>query len=95
MPKPVCVKCHRFFKPKQCGVRIIEGMPMGQATRPGLDHDHLWKDYKLWSCDLYECAGCGTEIFVGFANQPIREHYMPDFAEEKNRLGASFRVNDC
>lgn len=95
MPKPVCVKCHRFFRPHKTGFSLIEGMPKGKWTEPGIENDEDWQDYKLWMADLYKCEGCGTEIVVGFANRPVAEHYQDDFAKTKNWFGTTFRVNDC
>lgn len=32
--KPICLPCHRFFRPKQNGYYFIEGMPRGRHACP-------------------------------------------------------------
>lgn len=94
--KPVCVPCRRFFRPKQNGFWLTEGMPNGKYpghTPPGKDHDELWQPYKLWVGDKWECQGCGAEIVVGVIAGPISEHYMPNFPELNKR--SQLQVNDC
>jgi hypothetical protein len=93
--KPVCVKCHRFFKPKRNGMTIIEGMPRGGKVEPGLSQADSWKPYKLWMVDLWECLGCGTEIFHGSGANPIAYHHEPHFTETMKARSATFQVNDC
>lgn len=93
--KPICVHCHRFFKPKQNGFYFTEGMPEGGA-KPGLEEADHWKPYKIWVGDLYECDGCGTQIIAGFGRGPLAEHYEPDFKRLHTATGAGrFQVNDC
>lgn len=87
MPKPVCVKCRLFFKPKKTGAVMEEGMPNGG--------DGKWGPYKLWVGDLMECRGCGDQIMVGFGRGPIAEHYQPDYAAQVQRFAPLFRVDDC
>lgn len=93
MPKPVCVKCQRFFKPKKIGVNLTENMPKGNSSPPGLIAPEMWKPYKVWSGDLYVCSGCNTEILVGFGSSHLSEHYKEDF-KIFNR-SENFIVNDC
>jgi len=95
--KPVCVKCQRFYRPKQNGTYFIEGMPNGryESSPPGLANPDAWSPYKLWVGDIWECKGCGHELIVGVPPNPIREHYHKDFKEEVARLGAVLQVNDC
>lgn len=95
--KPICKPCQRFFRPKKNGLFFIEGMPKGISPRvqPGNQSPDLWKPYKLWMGDLWECLGCGNEIIVGCGREPIGEHYQPDFEEKVKVLGALYQVNDC
>lgn len=97
MPKPVCVKCGLFFKPERNGYTVEEGMPSGNDPRKKFAEG--WKSYKLWRGDLLKCAGCGTEIVVGFAHVPISEHYMGDYLNLRNVLIDSGEletfVSDC
>ena len=97
MPKPACIPCQRFLRPKKTGFRLIEGMPNGTASRamPGTSHPEQWQPYKLWICDLYECEGCGAQIAVGYGRAPVAEHYQREFAETVERLGATVQINDC
>jgi hypothetical protein len=88
--KPICVRCQRFYRPKQNGFRFTEGMP-GYSDNP-----NNWRPYKLWVGDLWECKGCGHEVIVGVGLNPVSEHYMPNF--EKVRTDGGFdrlQVNDC
>lgn len=96
MHKPICVKCHRFFKVKKSGYYFIEGMPKENNAPSGLEAPDRWQPYKLWAGDLMECKGCGTQIIYGFGMAPISEHYKDGFKEAVERLGADqFQVNDC
>lgn len=92
--KPICVKCQRFYRPKKNGIAFVEGMPLERDARPGIEDDHLWAPYKLWSGDLWFCPGCGHELISGVGGQ-ISEHYMPDFLQQVERLGATLKINDC
>jgi hypothetical protein len=93
--KPICVACHRFFKPAKIGFYFTEGMP-ADGAKPGLEDAARWTPYKVWVGDIYECAGCGTQIIVGAPPDRIAEHYESDFAETRRKLSADqFQVNDC
>ena len=94
MLRPVCIKCHRFFRPKQNGFAFIEGMRDSYETQPGIEHDAHWRDYRLWHGDLYECHGCGTQIITGIGREPLAEHYQEDFADHVKSWRATFRVDD-
>lgn len=94
--KPICVKCHRFFRMVKSGFYFIEGMPLFPGTPPGLADCENWKPYKLWCGDKWECKGCGAVILSGFGSEPISEHFKADFKEMLDKLGARrFQVNDC
>ena len=93
--KPICVPCHRFYRPKKNGRFFVEGMPIGNNVQPGTANPELWEPYKLWSGDEWECQGCGNTIIVGTGHDPVAEHYEPDFAERVETYGAVFQVNDC
>jgi len=95
MPKPVCVPCQRFFRPKCNGVAVIENMPDTSKTAPGLAEPEHWRPYKLWRADLWHCLGCGAEIVVGFGHVPLAEHYQPDFDKWMARAAPLLPVNDC
>lgn len=93
--KPICLKCARFYRPKQNGLYFREGMPDHPDAKPGIEHDAQWSDYKLWSGDLWICPGCGHLLIEGVGREPISEYYQPDFADWVKRTNATFRVNDC
>ena len=96
--KPICVKCQKFYRIEKNGVRFVEKMPIGgHRSPPGTAAPHLWKDYKIWSADLWICHGCGHEIIIGAARQPIAEHYMPDYDQKRARDEhlIACEVNDC
>jgi hypothetical protein len=93
MPKPVCVKCQRFFKPKKNGVVLCESMPAATGAEPGTIDPTAWKPYKVWMADLSECEGCGTQIIAGFAFHPAAEQHEDRFAEAMKYI--THTVNDC
>ena len=93
---PICIKCSRFFQAVKNGYWFTEGMPVVDDARPGNEDADKWKPYKVWASDKLECPGCGAQILAGFAQKPIREHYMIDFEEVRKKLKADqFQVNDC
>lgn len=96
MPKPVCVPCGRFMRPKKNGVRWMEGKPLVDRAPPGREGAGCWDDYKLWMGDAWHCLGCGAEIVVGHGQQPLAEHYQADF-ERKKALAQPLHVfvADC
>lgn len=96
MLKPICVKCHRFYRPKKTGFYFTEGRPAGDGAEPGLGQADQWRPYKLWSGDLYECQGCGSAVVVGSGQQPIAVDHEEDFQRAISSFGAEqFQVNDC
>lgn len=46
-----------------------------------------------WLVTSGPCPGCGAEIVVGVGNQPIAEHYEPDFSLKA--VGSLLNVYDC
>jgi len=99
MPRPVCVSCKCFYRPKKNGYIFIEGKPdkydgsiIATEIR-GNRHPEMWSPYKVWRSDLYECPDCYHRILVGFAQQPSSQDYLPGF-EEECKL-ATIQVNDC
>ncbi len=90
--KPICTQCQQFYRCKENGVFFIEGMP---TRHDGAAEPDAWKPYKIWSGDLWECKGCGSEIIVGCGRQPIAEHYEPDFEETMGAYKARVQINDC
>jgi hypothetical protein len=93
--KPICMPCRRFFQPDKNGFYFKEGRPLGDKVPPGASHDQFWADYKIWCGDVWRCHGCGQQIIVGTARQPLAEHYHSDFNKIAESLHAKFRVNDC
>lgn len=104
MPKPACVKCRCFYRPKTNGVRVIEAMPRpfeGESTiRPnekiaGRRQPAVWQPYKLWVADLWECPDCGHELITGWAQKPMMERHEPDFNLTCLREHPVVQINDC
>ncbi len=94
--KPICVPCRRFFRPKKNGVEFVEGMPIDNHAPAGLEAPHLWRPYKLWMADQWECRGCGASIIIGAGHAPIAEHFEPGFGERtRARGGDVLQINDC
>lgn len=96
MPKPVCIKCHRFYRVKKTGFYFTEGMPVTGGILPGNDQPDGWLPYKIWSSDRWECLGCGSEILSGFGSSPIAVQHEEGFDRQRKDLRADqFQVNDC
>ena len=89
MPKPVCVKCQRFYRPHRNGVHILEGKPNGVRVPPGTSRPELWEPYKVWMADMWKCQGCGHELINGFGHSPLWQDFQPNMPE------FSHKVNDC
>lgn len=97
MPKPACLKCRCFYRPKRNGYRIVEGMPNGtvmpgEENIRGLAKPEAWQPYKLWVADLWQCPDCGHELVTGWGVNPLSEHYKPGFSE---LIGGLVQINDC
>lgn len=104
MPKPMCVRCQCFYRPKKNGVGVVEGMPVQirgeEKVRENEDirgrrRPEAWSPYKLWVADLWECPDCGHELIVGWASAPVSEHYKPEFKAEIMARRPVLLVNDC
>ena len=97
MPKPVCVKCQRFFRHKHNGVEVLEQRPTKTGAEPGRRSMGYWTHYKLWQADLMECPDCGAEIIVGFGRAPIAEYHEGSFlglVKASNARRNLYQVND-
>lgn len=92
MPKPICMTCKKFYRPKKNGVTIEEGMPLG-VDSCGVSKE--WVPYKLWRGDLMECKGCGHQIVYGFGLRPLAEHYQKDYDRIKESEGVIAFIEDC
>lgn len=95
MPKPVCLGCRCFYRPKKNGFAWIEGMPDSGGAPRGVAGNGQWSPYKLWVSDLWACPECGHEIVVGHCQREISEHYLPGFAEAVAQYKAEVQINDC
>jgi|SRR6267142_3578580 len=96
--KPVCIKCGLFYRPEKNGYMVEEGMPHGYPDE--LDKfKSPWSSYKLWRGDKWKCKGCNNEIVVGFASEPISEHYKGDYKALRKKLIEAGQlqtfVSDC
>ena len=76
MPKPVCVKCGRFYRPMTNGVGVKEQQPCVSGAEAGVENADHWCDYKIWAADMWRCLGCCHVLVVGFGKEPIAEHFM-------------------
>lgn len=94
MPKPACIPCQRFFRPKKNGYMLLEQKPSGGVrSLPGTQAPDTWEPYKVWACDMWECEGCGAQIASGYSSQPLSQDYLPDFQEWVNTCASV--INDC
>ena len=91
--KPVCANCHLFFQAEKSGFYFEEGMPVSSIGCPPTDSDYA--PYKLWVGDLWKCRGCGARVIVGVSQNPIVEHFQPDYTEMVKRFNPQLRVDDC
>lgn len=96
MPKPVCVPCQRFYRPKRNGTPLLEQRPIKQGALPGPKNASDWVPYKLWGSDLMVCPSCGHELLSGFSREALHD-YDPDFLDSvKNALArGAVVINDC
>ena len=76
MPKLACCKCGVSLVPENNGVYVIELFTKEEIP------------YKIWHADRWKCPICGKEIMAGYGQNPISEHYLPDF---NNRLGYALK----
>jgi hypothetical protein len=72
--RPICVKCHAFYKAKKNGFLFCEMIPLKEKIIG-------WTPYKIWSGDLYECPLCKHQLISGAGREPIAHHFDPDFQE--------------
>lgn len=97
--KPVCVPCQRFYWPKKSGYYFVEGKQWGgdEEWDGGRGKDSVgWTGYKVWSGDLYECSGCGSQIVVGVGTNRVAEHHESNFDTVVEQTGArQLLVKDC
>jgi hypothetical protein len=64
----------------------------------------MYKDdreiYKIWDADLWKCPGCGVKIILGFADNPLAEHFSDKFdvalayLREKLKRGQAYVWNE-
>jgi hypothetical protein len=81
------MNCRLFYRPYRNGTYFTEGMQDGAGG---------WKPYKIWVGDLWKCKGCGHELIVGVAREPLSEHYRDDFDWVRVGTGAeAININDC
>jgi len=93
MPKPACLKCQRFYRPKKNGFVWLESMPIENHAAPGTDYPEKWKPYKIWHSDLWECDGCGHELITGHSHNPIATQHEPKFKDWLPHVKGT--INDC
>lgn len=93
--RPICVNCHRFFTPQKNGFYFIEGMEKVNGALAGIQEPEKWDPYKIWSGDLWQCPGCGSEIIVGTGANALAHWHDDDFESMTKNLSADqFQVND-
>lgn len=59
--RPVCSTCETEMRASTNGVGVVDYSSFGP--------------YKVWEADEYECPKCSIKVVVGFAEQPVYEHY--------------------
>ena len=64
--RPVCVECGLEMRPEKNGVGLLDMAEFGA--------------YQIWDADKWKCPSCGKEIIVGFGNNPVSQHFEPEFS---------------
>ena len=94
MPKPACLKCQRFYRPKKNGFFWLEAAPIDpDRAVPGTEHPEQWRPYKIWNSDLWECEGCGHQLISGHGYNPVAIQHEPKFADWLQEVKGT--INDC
>lgn len=62
----------------------VAGVPIESMTTVG--------PYKLYTADLYVCPLCDKEVFAGFGQAPIIEHFDPEYQATVNRYRRKLSV---
>lgn len=101
MPKPACVKCRCFYRPKRNGIHALEGMPIPVRGEERIrDNGEIrgrrlptaWQAYKVWQADLWECPDCGHELIAGYGRGPVLERHDEDFNRKVLEYGDEMRA---
>jgi len=86
MPAPICVRCEIEMRTKTNGVPVLE--TYGEEKKP----------YKLWNGDLWQCTKCLNMVIVGFAKEPMANHFDEGFEktleQERIRSGKVFNSHE-
>ena len=78
IPKAIC-SCGGFFEPDKNGA-IVEMLVNGKPY------------YKIHS-DRFKCKKCNAIIYIGFAKQPITEHYKSNYNYDMNKEEISIELS--
>lgn len=70
VPLAVCCKCLVTMRPEKNGVFVEVLVKDGNGN--------VIPYYKI-SSDKYKCPKCETEVFTGFAQEPIAEHWQDNY----------------
>lgn len=90
MPRPICVPCGLFYRPKANDIVWEEGLPINKSG-----NIVEWEGYKLWAADLWRCKGCGHEMVTGHGSRPFSTHHEEGYSEYAAERPPVVRVNDC
>ena len=90
MPRPICVPCGLFYRPKRNDITWEEGLPVKNAE--GVES---WEPYKLWDADLWRCEECGHEMVTGHGARAIYTHHEEGYSEYRAQRPPVVRVDDC
>lgn len=67
--RPFCATCGKWMKPYKTGAQLLE------KTEDG-------SDYRIISCDAFQCEQCYTVVLCGFASRAV-EWWEDGFLKEK------------
>lgn len=77
IPRAVCVRCKIPLTPEKNGVVM---------------HAYSGRYYYSIDADLWKCPKCGTEIIVGFANQPFNMNFESEYKKPKLKNRVEYEV---
>ena len=76
IPRAVCVRCRRPYKPQKNGI-VVHVYERNTLTAAPIIGDYC---YSI-DADRWICPGCGHEVIIGFAMKPFNFNYESDHRE--------------
>ena len=64
-PGYACVACQTYLRPRKNEIYVL------------IENDDV--AHAVWCADLWECPDCGTQVILGYGQQPVSKNYKDDF----------------